>query len=236
MGVFMIREGVFDFLGVTLLGLMAYLLVVRTDGLAGAGLSFLAAADCFVVANLDRIVRFKISPGSFEAETRIIKEAKDTLVELRALASVVVTTTLSLVKRSGRIGGYNDVEEQRIRDELLALLRRLGVKEVDIQAALSEWHRFVEFDYVGWILNSYTLPRWLPTAEVERWHELSSGGIQHIASPDQLEQFYDNYGRLTPEIRELIADYRYYIEHRKHRRPAVWAKRGELRHIASDDQ
>ena len=56
-------------------------------GLDGQFLAFLAAAVCLFFANIDKIKKLKASAAGFEAETReVIKEAKDTIEELRLIA------------------------------------------------------------------------------------------------------------------------------------------------------
>jgi hypothetical protein len=67
---------------------------------------------CRIAANLDRIAEFKASARGVEAKTReVIARAETAVSELQMLARIVGTLTLSLVKRSGRIGDYSDAEE-----------------------------------------------------------------------------------------------------------------------------
>jgi len=84
-----------------------------------------------VAANLDRISEFKASKSGFEARTRevreVIAEAKSTVSELQLLARNIGELTLSLVKRSGRFGGYNEDEKEKIKSSVLDVLRKVGI-------------------------------------------------------------------------------------------------------------
>ena len=81
-------------------------------------LSF-AFLGCLITANLDRISEFRASTGGVEAKTREVRaRAENTLSELQLLARTVAEVTLSLVKRSGRLGGYSDQEEEKIKRQI----------------------------------------------------------------------------------------------------------------------
>lgn len=91
---------------------------------------------------------------------------------------------------------------------------------------LVDWDKLTEFDYAYGILGD-NAPSDLPQEEVEEWNKLRAGGLDHIPSPEAIEKFLQKGNKLTPERQELLADYRYYIEHHEHRRPDVWLKRRE---------
>lgn len=180
----------------------------------------------FLTANLDKLARFRVSTEGLEAETReVVREAKDTLSELRDLASLVAANTLSLIQQSGRLGGYSDEEKDLRRIEIEDLLRKLGINQSKMDSILDEWHRFVEHDYRHYALGKGLLEKDIPLPAQAEWERLRGGGITRIAQPDEIERFYLDAGILTDERREVITDYRYYIQHKRHRRPEVWARR-----------
>lgn len=70
--------------------------------------------------------------------------------------------TLSLVKRSGRICGYEDSEQEQIKKTVIEVLKKVGIPESEFPKLLREWNRFIEFDYSRAILGGHRIPE-MPT-------------------------------------------------------------------------
>jgi hypothetical protein len=190
---------------------------------------FLAFATLLFIANLDRISEFKATGTGIEARTReVLQRAEVTLNELQALGKQVGTVTLSLVKRTGRFGGYSDKEKDEIKDSVLRVLKQLGINESELTEVLSEWHRFTEFDYAHFILGGPTIPEGAPPEVLKEWKELRHGGINKIPTPGEIRAFLERHGFMTSELQEWLKDYEYYLESRTHRRPEVWEQRRSL--------
>ena len=81
-----------------------------------------------------------------------------------------------------------------------------GSTLLGIQRTLLDWHRFVEFDYALYIPGGSIV-------------------IEYIPSPEEIEKFLVEFGFLSKEKREQLADYTHYRTHRTHRRPAAWSER-----------
>ncbi len=189
-------------------------------------MAFFGFVGCLLAANLDRISEFKASRSGVEAKTReVVARAENTLRELQLLARRVSELSLSLVMRSGRLGGYSDEEQSRIKNDLISVLREIKVSEGDIQGVLVEWHRFVEFDYAHFILGGSTVPTKTDPITMAAWKSLREGGISNIPTPETLERFLSDFGFLSPEKKEQLNDYVHYSTHRVHRRPEAWAAR-----------
>jgi hypothetical protein len=197
-----------------------------------AFLSFLAL---LFFANLDRISEFKAGKSGFEAKTRevtkVVEEAKSTIKELQLLSKIVAMAALSLVKRTGRIGGYSDEEEETIKESILKVLHQLGIPDEERKELLHEWHKFVRFDYAHYILGGPTILSNLTPEQRAQEEKLRHGGLDNIPSPEELTQFLGECGLLSPEVKELIDDYRYYIKCQEHRRPEVWKNRKKWLHL-----
>jgi len=197
-----------------------------------AFLSFLAL---LLFANLDRIAVFKAGRLGFEAQTReitkVVDQAKSAIKELQDLARIVAATTLSLVQRSGRLGGYTDSEKEEVKQSILRLLTQLDLTEEDKKGVLSEWHSWNELDYVFYILGGNTIPRDFDAQQVQEWKALRARGRENRPTPDELKSFLEKHQRLNDYREELIRDYEYYTKHRQHRRPDVWAKRFEVERL-----
>lgn len=179
-----------------------------------------------VAANLDRISEFKASGMGIEARTReVIARAETTLTELRLLAVQVAELTLSLLKRSGRMGGYTDNEENSFKDSVLGVLKKIGVAESEFPRIQRDWHRIVEFDYAYFILGGHHIPNNANHEVVKGWEALRNGGLERPPTPGEILAFAEKNSFLSPALNEYIQDYEFYRQHKTHRRPDVWRER-----------
>jgi len=192
---------------------------------------FLAFGFLLFVANLDHISEFKATGSGIEAKTRdVLKRAEHTLNELQSLARIVSETTLSLVKRHGRWGGYEDEEAERIKSAVLSVLADLKLSEAQQEEVLRDWHRFTEIDYAFYILGHSRIPEDFEDKDIHKeWKALRR--LSPAATPDQLRAFLGKWQLLTPEREEQIKDYESYIKHRTHRRPDIWKQRESWGHL-----
>jgi|SRR3972149_2499972 len=195
-------------------------------------ISFFAFIGLLITANLDRLKFFRATRSGVEAETReIIDEAKNTIAELQLLARNIGALTLSLVKRSGRFGGYDENEKESIKISVLDVLRKIGIPESEFPIILSDWNRFTEFDYAHAILGGSRIPEGVDNSTLMEWEALREGGIEKIPSPEILRAFIAKHNLMNQEIDEYLKDYEYFRAHKKHRRPEVWQKRQYWGHL-----
>lgn len=206
------------------LGFLGHHLLLFTGGIGFVGL--------LVAANLDRISEFKASREGFEARTRdVVARAEVAVSELHLLATQVAELSLSLVKRQGRWGGYTDDEQESIRSSVLAVLGKLGLPDGTNEKVLREWHRVVEFDYVGAILGGSHIPEGANNEETAEWKSLRRGGIANYPSPSEVRAFLEKHRFITNEVEQRIQDYEFYIQNRTHRRPDEWKNREHWGHL-----
>ncbi len=182
-----------------------------------------------IAANLNLFSRFKVSESGIEAEMRearqVITRAESTLSELQLLARNIGELTLSLVKRSGRWGGYNDGEQEKMKTSVLQVLKKVGVPETEFPRILSEWNKFTEFDYAHAILGGSIVPHTTNDALMRDWKSLREAGIVKIATPQDIRNFFMMYNLMTPTLEEYLKDYEHFVATKEHRRPDVWADR-----------
>jgi hypothetical protein len=191
-----------------------------------SGIALIGFVGLLITANLDRLAEFKASKSGIEAKTReIFKRAEVTIEQLQSLAKTVATLSLSLVQRSGRMGGYSDDEQKQMYNETVDVLRRIGLQQGDLDAVLHDWHRVIEFDYAYFILGAHTVPDGLDNPGMAEWISLRSGGVENAASPDDVQRFLAKHAFLSESMRDLVEDYRYYCANKSHRRPEVWGER-----------
>jgi hypothetical protein len=196
------------------------------------GFSLAAFVALLIAANLDRISEFKASGRGVEAKTReILAQAKSAISELQLLAQSTGELTLSLVKRSGRFGGYADDEAESIKRRVLDVLTKLGVRVSEHPEILDEWHRFTEFDYAHAILGGGTIPSGVDGGAMAEWSALREGGITHIPSTDEIRAFLEKHELINEALLGYLDDYEYYRKHKVHRRPEVWRDRPNWGHL-----
>src|SRR5277367_6221241 len=149
-----------------------------------SGIGLVGFAGLLIAANLDRLAEFKATRSGIEARTReIFARAEVTIDQLQSLAKIVATLSLSLVKRTGRFGGYSDEEQDKILGDTLDVLHRIGVSQADLDVILKDWHLIVEFDYAHFILGGNTVPDGIDSSAMQEWTSLRIGGFEHIPSP-----------------------------------------------------
>ena len=196
------------------------------------GLSVFIFIALMFFANIDRISRIKATKEGFEAETReVINEAKNTIKELQEMAKLMATTELSLVMRSGRIGGYSEEEKEERRAVAIEILDQLKIPDAEKDKVLSEWHKFVIVDYVHCILGRYKVPKDLTPAQTQKWNQLRQRGLDNPPAPDEVRDFLSSCNRLNNDVEELVRDYEHYLAHKAHRRPEVWRNHENWDHM-----
>ena len=179
-----------------------------------------------ITANLDQISEFKASGSGIEAKTReVIARAENTLSELQLLARNIGELTLSLVKRSGRWGGYADGEQEKMKTSVLEVLKKVGIPETEFPIILSEWNRFIEFDYAHAILGGNIIPDTKSDALMQDWKSLRERGIVNIPTPKDIRSFLTKHNLMTQTLDEYLKDYEHFLAHKEHRRPDVWTER-----------
>jgi hypothetical protein len=215
------------FLSIAAVALLSGGLVAGVYGAPGVmTASLVGFVALLIAANLDRISEFKASGRGVEARTReILTQAQNAISELQLLAQITGELTLSLVKRSGRLGGYADDEAEAIRGRVLDVLSKLGVRESEHPELLEEWHRFTEFDYAHAILGGNWIPGGVERVVMEEWEALREGGIRRIPSPEEIRAFLERHGLINEALLGYLKDYEHYRKHREHRRPEVWRDR-----------
>jgi hypothetical protein len=188
--------------------------------------AFFGFVGLLITANLDRVSEFKASGAGIEAKTReVIARAENTLSELQLLARNIGELTLSLVKRSGRIGGYGDGEQEEIKKSVFEVLKKVGIPESELPKVLREWNRFIELDYSHAILGGNIIPENVDNGILAEWKALRRGGIDHVPGPEEIREFLNKHGFMTEELDGYLKDYEYFCTHKNHRRPEVWSHR-----------
>lgn len=158
---------------------------------------------------------------------RQIQEAEQALEAVRALTAKTAETSLSLVKMSGRLGGFSDEQEEEILSSFRQLMNELGVDDATKDRAEAFWHQTVEYDYGHLALGGNQVPQDADPEESREWKLLRRGGFEERPRPEAIEAFLNRTGYMNETSKEFLEDLNYYIENRQHRRPEFWKEREE---------
>ncbi|KVM64124.1 hypothetical protein WJ59_20415 [Burkholderia gladioli] len=201
--------------------------IFHNDALVWPGLWLFVAT--LVAANIDRFERLKAGSSGFEFEAKkVVEEARTTVAEMQLLAKHLASISLSLVKRSARIGGFPAAQEEKIREQTIELLRRTDVPEADFDDVLEEWHRWVLTDYVFGILGNSMVPGHIDQSGKNEWSEMRGRAFEdNRPTVDELTTWLGRHNFLTPERQGYLDDYAHYIQHKQHRRFEVWERHSE---------
>ena len=103
-----------------------------------AGTLFIATA---LIGNPERFQSFKFSLGGIETRARdVIQQAQVTIEQLRNLSATLSESSLDQLAFSGYIFMHmNDADKFRLRDEIVARMREIGVDEKTIFSAQRGW-------------------------------------------------------------------------------------------------
>ena len=105
------------------------------------------------------------------------------------------------------MGGFTETEKIQFLGDTRRLLSDLGIKDDEVAAIESDWHRATEFDYASWATGLNLIPKDLPEKWNPKWKGLRQGGIEHRATPKEIRAFLTDAGMLTPEREEILKDY-----------------------------
>lgn len=179
--------------------------------------AFLAFCLVFFISNFDKIAEIKASLSGLEIKAKnIVDKAQATIEQLRELAKKITTVQLALMVRSW---GYPCDEMEQDKDTILKALTDLEISKEEQDAILDyDWNGEVLSRYVICITGGSLIPSNCSKVEHAEWQEMRN----NPPSPHVIENFLVKIGCLTEERRELLEDYKYFIEHKKHRRRHIW--------------
>lgn len=200
--------------------------------------AFLAFIVLLFINYLDKISEIQASASGIVIKAReVISDAQVTIKELRNLAKSLIKTVLSFLLRSW---GYSTVHVEESKDFLLKSLDQLGISKTEQEELLdSEWNKHIIAKYVAGILGGVDkTPMTFSVEERMEWKDLERYKLDNPLTPDEIQGYLIKWGALSPDRKELIDDYRFFIKYKKHRRIDVWynyGKWGELKKQTEDN-
>jgi len=213
----------FDFIGAAILS--ATVLFTIRGKLKGHApwACLLCAFLSFIFANVDKIDNFKASPNGFQAQMKqvqtVLDDTKATVESLRELATMVASLQVDMLASQGRWDPDLPHQDQQ-KEQLLDNLKNLGLTPKQLEK--------VETADSSWIMRDYAFGVLMPLSGSD--HEKAAAYEKAFSegrrpTPDECEELLNRFHIDDAEHKELLEDYRYYIQHQKHRRPDVWHNR-----------
>lgn len=188
---------------------------------------FLAAVFTGAISAADVVESFKASGTGIEARTRaVVARAEGAIKELQQLAASMGEFIIGEAAGSQYMGSMSASTRDAQMEKLLNVLKNIGVDKktiLNVRAASVPWDRLA---YENRVLKG--LPERTDAETNQRWSAaLSWNTIEDRPEPDDLENLVREFGTMTPERTELLADLRYLLKNKKHRRPDFWTARDE---------
>ena len=175
-----------------------------------------------LMANIDQLERLKVSLTSLEASMRqTITEAKVSIVQLRDLAVLVSELTVELIHRQGRLGSLPFDVLEREDARVAELLKGLDTPPEIVDSVLERGRFFHRLDYARVCLGGSRMISGLDPAQTARLKDLKRA-MNPPPAPDTIQEFLEHLGIIDEAALEWLADYRYFLENKKHRRPELF--------------
>ena len=120
--------------------------------------SMIAGLIFMVSSRFDDVVEIGFASFRTKLEQRV-KRVEDTMGAVRRLAKASARSALNSVQFAGRLGGFTETEKIQFLGDTRRLLSDLGIKDDEVAAIESDWHRATEFDYASWATGLNLIPK-----------------------------------------------------------------------------
>lgn len=220
-----VRSGILVVTAVALWAALAYGLL-RPEPIAWPGglLLLMAGTLAALMAVADQVQSFSAGANGIEARMRdVIVRAESAITEVQKLAKITGSFMVDTLRGQGYIGSPPDEELEARKQEILNVMREVGLSEGDIEEVRRADKRWVYLDYENGITSG------IPTdpSNNDQWREFAARftGLDNRPPISEIERILAALGDLSPERQALIADLNHYLERGTHRRPQVWMRR-----------
>jgi hypothetical protein len=188
-----------------------------------------ATADAQSISKLRR--RIEAQSATIDL---IAKDAQSTIEQLQNIASVNAEATLTDLMAGGFMGSITLQTRLALHDRIIDSLKELNVSEDKIESTRNMWNKGVGLIYFRGIraaLEKRTNPH-LTNIDIspelrkaaEDFQELTNFEYWEVPPPDEMAQFINERGFMNDKVKQLIDDYRHYIETGKLQRRDVFEK------------
>lgn len=187
------------------------------------GLSLFACAS-YILLNLEQVKYFKLGKDGLELE-RITKEAKETIEELKNLATLVYKPIVQFATRLGSFDRlyYSILELIELKKDTMYVLSRLGVDEKIITEKISMIDDIVLYDILlklNRVINDGNLRLLIN----KNYFEISIKQYSNI-DIDSIEKEISDAGLLDDNIKQILEEARYFKKHKEIKTPSLFGEK-----------
>jgi len=184
-------------------------------------------------ADADEIsaIRERIEAQSHTVDL-IAKEAASIVEQLRNVAFINAKTILTDIMAANFAGGTTLKTRLELHDQIVDSLKEIGASKDKIRDAEEMWSKGVGVIYhrgIQCALEGRTNPDMInmkASPELRQaskeFYEMVNFEQWEVPSPDEMESFINKKGFMNDAVRELISDYRYFLETGNIRRRSVF--------------
>lgn len=185
------------------------------------GLIILAGSLSIAFLNIHHIQRFK--GAGFEAEMRqVVQEAHATVEQLRILAASSAESTLTTLMAGNFFDGTTLDARLELHDRLIQSLSEIGFSKSQIDIVDRKWRAGVGVIYHRGIRNCLEGRSHSNIINISAGQEICEASSQFqdllhfeswsAPSSNEMREFIDERGLITPALSELLDDYSYFEE------------------------
>lgn len=202
---------------------MAIMLCDRITRIRIPGLADMTSTVEKAKADADEIsaIRKRIEDQSATVDL-IAEKAASTVEQLRNVACINATALFTQIMAANFMDGTTLKTRLELHDQIVDSLKETGASEDKIRKAEEMWSKGVGVIYhrgIRHVLEGRTQPNQMNMeASLElrqaskEFQELLNFTQWEAPSPDEMESFINKKGFMNDAVRELIIDYRYFLE------------------------
>lgn len=152
----------------------------------------------------------------------IAKDSASTLNQLRCIACTNAEAALTDSMAAIFMGGIDFKTRLELNDRIIDSLIEIGVSEAKIKDTKKMWSKGIGIIYHKHIRNALEGRTEPNTLNMKASPELRKASKEfqetmnfeqwEVLSPDEMESFIEGKGFMNDTVRELISDYRYFLE------------------------
>ncbi|MBH0333657.1 hypothetical protein ABH14_28670 [Brevibacillus brevis] len=149
-------------------------------------------------------------------------EIESTVTRLKEITKPIVISTISNLTYGGRFGGMNTREKHRFRDDMIQIADSLKIEDSEVLDAINLFNRYHSWDHYQAFLRGVEKDT---DREIgSRLHILTDYRTTNFPSEEQINSILSEANlaeKISPETKDLLQDYIYYLQHHKLRREPV---------------
>lgn len=214
--------------GLGILGVFIYLILSGNELSENKWLTFLAGITVLICTRLSDIIKFNVGKDGVSAEMeRAVREAQATVAQLHDMAELFATISVQQIVGSGRWSSTTPRVQREMIEKIEHVLTTIDMPKAKIDAVLSQQEPFDDFDYFDFVTKDAQQRTSDPIRAA--WSAFFTPyfdkGIGHRPTIEQTEKFLQDNDLITPDVEERLKDWKYYRQHKRHRRRDLWEAR-----------